>query len=37
MKSEKIWEIWKGRMLNTEKVWKIQKKIVKIYGNYEKR
>jgi hypothetical protein len=26
-----------GRKLNSEKVWKIQKKIVKIYGNYEKK
>ena len=26
---EKIWKLWKKRKLNSGKIWKIQKKIVK--------
>jgi hypothetical protein len=29
-----IWKIWKKPKLNSEKIWKIQKKIVKRYGKY---
>jgi hypothetical protein len=32
-----IWTIWKKGMLNSEKIWKIWKKIVKKYGNYERK
>jgi hypothetical protein len=32
-----IWKIWKKGMLNSEKIWKIWKKIVKKYGNYERK
>ena len=32
-----IWKIWKKDKLNSEKIWKIQKKIVKRYGNYERK
>ena len=35
--SEMIWTIWKKGMLNSEKIWKIWKKIVKKYGNYERK
>jgi hypothetical protein len=31
---KKIWKIWKKRKLNSEMIWKIQKKIVKRYGKY---
>ena len=34
---EMIWTIWKKPKLNSEKIWKIQKKIVKRYGNYERK
>ena len=34
---EKIGKIWKKSKLNSEKIWKIQKKIVKRYGNYERK
>jgi hypothetical protein len=33
----KRWKIWKKPKLNSEKIWKIQKKIVKRYGKYEKK
>jgi hypothetical protein len=33
-KCEMIWIIWKKSKLNSEKIWKIQKKIVKWYGKY---
>jgi hypothetical protein len=36
-KSEKILKIWKKPRLNTEKIWKIQNKMVKRYGNYERK
>ena len=29
MKCEMIWKIWRKNKLNSEKIWKIQKKIVK--------
>ena len=29
--------MWKKPKLNSEKIWKIQKKIVKRYGKYEKK
>ena len=29
-----IWRIWKKGKLNSEKVWKIQKTIVKLYEKY---
>jgi hypothetical protein len=32
--SEKIWKWWKKDKLNSEKISKIQKKIVKWYGKY---
>ena len=32
--SEKIGKIWKKGKLNSEKIWKIQKKIVKKQGKY---
>jgi hypothetical protein len=32
-----IWKIWKKSKLNSEKIWKIQKKIVKRHGNYERK
>ena len=32
-----IWKIWKTHKLNSEKIWKMQKKIVKRYGNYERK
>jgi hypothetical protein len=31
-----IWKIWKKCKLNSEKIWKIQKKIVKRYEKYGK-
>jgi hypothetical protein len=34
MKCEMIWKIWKKSKLNSEKIWKTQKKIVKWYGKY---
>ena len=30
-------KIWKKGKLNSEKIWKIQKKIVKRYRNYERK
>ena len=35
--SEMILEIWNKGKSNSEKIWKIQKKIVKRYGNYERK
>jgi hypothetical protein len=35
--SEMICKIWKKDKLNSEMIWKIQKKIVKIYGNYGRK
>ena len=35
--SEKISKIWKKSKLKCEMIWKIQKKIVKRYGNYERK
>jgi hypothetical protein len=35
--SEKIGKIWKKPKLNSEKNWKIQKKIVKRYGKYRRK
>jgi hypothetical protein len=32
-----IWKIWKKWKSNSEKIWKIHKKIVKRYGNYERK
>ena len=32
-----IWTIWKKGKMNSEKIWKIQKKTVKRYGNHEKK
>ena len=32
-----IWKIWKKPMLNSEKIWKIQMKIVKRYGKYRRK
>jgi hypothetical protein len=32
-----IWKIWKKSKLNSEKIWKIQKKIVKRYGKYRRK
>ena len=29
LKCEMIWKIWKNPKLNSDKIWKIQKKIVK--------
>jgi hypothetical protein len=29
-----IWKLWKKDKLNSEKIWKIQKKIVEWYGKY---
>jgi transposase len=37
LKSEKICKIWKKPKLNSDKIWKIQKKIVKIYRNYGRK
>jgi hypothetical protein len=34
---EMILKIWKNGKLNTEKIWKIQKEIVKRYGNYKRK
>jgi hypothetical protein len=34
MKCEMICKIWKKSKLNSEKIWKIQKKIVKRYAKY---
>ena len=34
---EIIWKIWKKGKSNGEKIWKIQNKIVKRYGNYERK
>jgi hypothetical protein len=31
-----IWKIWKKSKLNSEMIWKIQKKIVKRYEKYGK-
>jgi hypothetical protein len=33
-KCEMIWKIWRKSKLNSQKIWKIQKKIVKWYGKY---
>ena len=35
--SEKIWKLWKKDKLNSEKILKIQKKIVKWYGKYGRK
>jgi hypothetical protein len=35
--SEMICKIWKKDKLNSEMIWKLQKKIVKIYGNYGRK
>jgi hypothetical protein len=32
-----IWKIWKKGMLNSEMIWKLQKKIVKRYEKYGKK
>jgi hypothetical protein len=32
---EMRWKLWKKSKSNSEKIWKIQKQIVKWYGNYE--
>jgi hypothetical protein len=32
-----IWKIWKKSKSNGEKIWKIQKKIVKIYEKYGRK
>ena len=37
LNSDKIWTIWKKGKLNSEKMLKIQKKIMKRYGNYERK
>ena len=29
-----IWKLWKKSKLNSEKIWKIQKKILKRQGKY---
>ena len=33
----KKWKIWKKGKLNTEKIWKIEKKIVKRYEKYGRK
>ena len=35
--SEKIGKIWKKSKLNSDKIWKIQKKIVKKYEKYRRK
>ena len=35
--SEKIGKIWKKPKLNSDKIWKIQKKIVKRYEKYGRK
>jgi hypothetical protein len=35
--SEKIGKIWKKDKLNSDKIWKIRKKIVKRYGKYGRK
>ena len=37
LNSEKTGKIWKKGKLNSEKIWKIQKKIVKRYGKCEEK
>ena len=32
-----IWKIWKKAKLNSEKLWNIWKKIVKIYRKYRRK
>jgi hypothetical protein len=32
-----IWKIWKKDKLKSEKIWKIQKKIVKRFGKYRRK
>ena len=32
-----IWKIWKKSKLNSEKIWKIQKKIVQRQGKYGRK
>jgi hypothetical protein len=32
-----IWKIWKKGKLNSEMIWKIQKKIVKKQGKYRRK
>jgi hypothetical protein len=34
---EMIWKIWKRGKLNSERIWIIQNKIVKRYGNYGRK
>ena len=34
---EKIGKIWKKNMLNSDKIWKIRKKIMKSYGKYGRK
>jgi hypothetical protein len=34
---EMIWKIWKKGKSNSGKIWKIQKKILKRHGNYERK
>jgi hypothetical protein len=36
MKCEMTWKIWKKNKLNSEKIGKIQKKLVKWYGKYRR-
>ena len=36
-KCDKIWKVWKKSHLNSEMIWKIQKKIVKRYGKYGRK
>jgi hypothetical protein len=33
----KHWKIWEKDKLNSERIWKIQKKIVKRYGKYGRK
>ena len=37
LKCEMIWKIWKKGKSNSEKNWKIQKKIVKRYDKYGRK
>ena len=34
---EKIWKIWKKPKLNSDKNWKIQKKILTRFGKYRRK
>ena len=37
LKCEMIWNRWKKAEQNSEKIWKIQKKIAKLFGKHRRK